>query len=245
MKWRTWPATAPRSCSAPNTSTCSRTPASQANQAAYAAVLQPGDTILGLDLAHGGHLTHGHKLNFSGKTLPRRRLSGEQENEQIDFDQMARLAAGAQAENDHRRRQRLSAEPRFRAFPRHRRLGRRLVAGRHGAYLRPGRGRPAPQSLRRVADIVTSTTHKTLRGPRSGLILARKNTAPPSIARFSPALRAVRSMHVIAAKAVCFLKPCSRNLSRTRSRCWPTRGRWREVWRSAASASSPAAPIPI
>ncbi len=82
---------------------------SQANQAAYAAVLQPGDTIMGLNLAHGGHLTHGHQLNFSGKTYHVVPYGVRKEDERIDYDELARLAARAQAEDDHRRRQRLSA----------------------------------------------------------------------------------------------------------------------------------------
>ena len=120
---------------------------SQANQAAYAAVLQPGDTILGMNLAHGGHLTHGHKLNFSGKTYNIVPYGVRKDDERIDYDELARLAAGAQAEDDHRRRQRLSAHARFRALPPDRRFRRRAVPGRHGAYRRTGGRRPASQSL--------------------------------------------------------------------------------------------------
>ncbi len=87
---------------------------SQANQAAYAAVLQPGDTILGMNLAHGGHLTHGHPLNFSGKTYKIVPYGVRRDDERIDYDELARTGRRAQAEDDHRRRQRLSAHPRFR-----------------------------------------------------------------------------------------------------------------------------------
>ena len=146
---------------------------SQANQAAYAAVLQPGDTVLGMNLAHGGHLTHGHHLNFSGKTYKIVPYGVRKEDELIDYDELARLADRAQAEDDHRGRQRISADYRFQALPRSRRFRGRAVPGRHGALLRPGRGGLYPNPCE-YADIVTSTTHKTLRGPRSGLILARE-----------------------------------------------------------------------
>ena len=90
---------------------------SQANQAAYAAVLQPGDTILGLNLAHGGHLTHGHKLNFSGKTYHVVPYGVRKDDERIDYDELERLAARTQAEDDRRRRQRLLARARLRPLP--------------------------------------------------------------------------------------------------------------------------------
>ena len=146
---------------------------SQANQAAYAAVLSPGDTIMGLNLAHGGHLTHGHQLNFSGKTYQVVPYGVRKEDERIDYDELERLAAGAQAQDDHRRRQRLSAHlsisrasarlpmPWARVF---------LVDMAHISGLVAAGLHPNPCQY---ADIVTSTTHKTLRGPRAGIILAQ------------------------------------------------------------------------
>src|SRR6202041_3144011 len=143
---------------------------SQANQAAYAAVLQPGDTILGLNLAHGGHLTHGHKLNFSGKTYQIVPYGVRKEDELIDYDELDRLAlehkpkmivAGA------------SAYSRVLDFARFRQaadsLGARVLGDMaHISGLVAAGVHPNPCLF---ADIVTTTTHKTLRGPRAGIIL--------------------------------------------------------------------------
>ena len=101
--------TAPSNCSGPSTPTCSRIQDRTANMAAYAAVIQPGDTILGLNLAHGGHLTHGHPLNFSGKTYKIVPYGVTKETETIDYDELERIAEREQPEADHRWRQRLSA----------------------------------------------------------------------------------------------------------------------------------------
>ena len=120
---------------------------SQANQAAYAAVLSPGDTIMGLNLAHGGHLTHGHPLNFSGKTYKVVPYGVRKEDERIDYDESGAPGARAPAQDDHRRRQRLSAHPRFRALPPDRRRGGRRLPGGHGAHLGPGGRRAASQPL--------------------------------------------------------------------------------------------------
>src|SRR6185503_5528098 len=150
---------------------------SQANQAAYAAVLQPGDTILGLNLSHGGHLTHGHQLNFSGKTYKVVPYGVRKEDELIDYDEVARLAeeytpkliiAGG------------SAYPRILDFARFREIADSvsallLVDMAHFSGLVAAGLHPNPCQW---ADIVTSTTHKTLRGPRSGLILARVQYGP-------------------------------------------------------------------
>src|SRR5438093_5264117 len=144
----------------------------QANQAAYAAVLQPGDTILGLNLAHGGHLTHGHQLNFSGKTYRVVPYGVRREDERIDYEELARLAE--------KERPKLiiaggSAYPRTLDFPRFRQVADSvgallLVDMAHFSGLVAAGLHPNPCQW---ADIVTSTTHKTLRGPRSGLILAK------------------------------------------------------------------------
>src|SRR5579862_2443023 len=146
---------------------------SQANQAAYGAVLQPGDTIMGLDLAHGGHLTHGHKLNFSGKMYHVVGYQVRRDDEQVDYDRAAQLAA------EHRPKMIIaggSAYPRQWDFRRFREIADSvgallLVDMAHFSGLVAAGLHPNPCEY---ADIVTSTTHKTLRGPRSGLILARE-----------------------------------------------------------------------
>src|ERR1700742_2130796 len=149
---------------------------SQANAAAYSSVIQPGDTILGLDLAHGGHLTHGHKLNFSGKLYRVVSYGVRKDTEQIDYDELEETAE--------RERPKLiigggRAYPRIFDFPRMRaiadKVGALLVIDMaHFAGLVAGGAHPSPVPH---AHIVTSTTHKTLRGPRSGLILSGQQYA--------------------------------------------------------------------
>ena len=176
---------------------------SQANQAAYAAVLAPGDTIMGLNLAHGGHLTHGHPLNFSGKTYHVVPYSVRQEDERIDYDEVERLArenkpkmiiAGA------------SAYPRTLDFARFRQIADAveaifLVDMAHIAGLVAAGLHPNPCQW---ADIVTSTTHKTLRGPRAGMILCKQKFAAAIDKLVFPGVQGGPLIHVIAAKAVCF-----------------------------------------
>src|SRR5579863_5196786 len=178
---------------------------SQANQAAYAAILQPGDTIMGLDLAHGGHLTHGHKLNFSGKTYHVVGYQVSKEDERIDFEHVAQLAA------EHKPKMIIaggSAYPRQWDFARFRQIadsvGAFLVVDMaHFSGLVAAGLHPNPCEY---ADIVTSTTHKTLRGPRSGLILAREKFAAAIDKNVFPGVQGGPLVHVIAAKAVCFLE---------------------------------------
>jgi glycine hydroxymethyltransferase len=178
---------------------------SQANQAAYTAVLQPGDTIMGLDLAHGGHLTHGHKLNFSGKTYHVVGYQVSKEDEQIDFGNMAKLA------EEHKPRMIIaggSAYPRTLDFARFRKVADSvgamlLVDMAHISGLVAAGVHPNPCEY---ADIVTSTTHKTLRGPRSGLILAKEKYGPAIDKTVFPGVQGGPLVHVIAAKAVCFLE---------------------------------------
>ncbi len=178
---------------------------SQANQAAYTAVLQPGDTIMGLDLAHGGHLTHGHKLNFSGKTYHVVGYQVSKEDEQIDFGQMAKLA------EEHKPKMIIaggSAYPRTLDFARFRKIADSvgalfLVDMAHISGLVAAGVHPNPCEY---ADIVTSTTHKTLRGPRSGLILAKEKYGPAIDKTVFPGVQGGPLVHVIAAKAVCFLE---------------------------------------
>src|SRR5277367_3165706 len=178
---------------------------SQANAAAYMTLLSPGECILGLDLAHGGHLTHGHKLNFSGKLY---RIVGYQvrkDTETIDYDE---LEATAQRE-----------KPKVivgggSAYPRHFDFARmRAIADKVGAYLMidmahfaglvAGGAHPSPVPH---AHVVTTTTHKTLRGPRAGMILCRQEFAAGVDRSVFPGQQGGPLMHVIAAKAICFLE---------------------------------------
>jgi glycine hydroxymethyltransferase len=178
---------------------------SQANQAAYAAVLQPGDTILGMNLAHGGHLTHGHPLNFSGKTYKVIPYGVRREDERIDYDELARLA------DEHKPKMIIagaSAYPRIIDFKRFREIADAvgaifLVDMAHFSGLVAAGLYPNPCEF---ADIVTSTTHKTLRGPRAGLILSRAQYAAAIDKVVFPGFQGGPLVHVVAAKAVCLLE---------------------------------------
>ncbi|MBZ5679629.1 MAG: serine hydroxymethyltransferase [Acidobacteriia bacterium] len=176
---------------------------SQANMEAYAAVLQPGDTILGLNLAHGGHLTHGHHLNFSGKTYKIIPYGVTKETETIDYDELEKLAE--------KERPKLiigggSAYPRIIDFVRMRQIADKvgalyLVDMAHFAGLVAGGVHPSPVPH---AHIVTSTTHKTLRGPRSGMILSKAEFAQAIDKVVFPGMQGGPLVHILAAKAVCF-----------------------------------------
>jgi len=178
---------------------------SQANQAAYSAVLQPGDTILGMNLAHGGHLTHGHPLNFSGKTYHVIPYGVRREDERIDYDELGKLAL------EHKPKLVIaggSAYPRIIDFKRFREVADSvgalfLVDMAHFSGLVAAGVYPNPCEY---ADIVTSTTHKTLRGPRSGMILSRDKYAAAIDKVVFPGVQGGPLVHVIAAKAVCFLE---------------------------------------
>jgi len=178
---------------------------SQANQAAYASVLQPGDTIMGLNLAHGGHLTHGHQLNFSGKTYHVVPYGVRKEDERIDYEELARLAA------EHKPKMIIagaSAYPRIIDFARFREIADSvgavfLVDMAHISGLVAAGLHPNPCQW---ADIVTSTTHKTLRGPRAGLILAKEKFGAAIDKVVFPGIQGGPLVHVVAAKAVCFLE---------------------------------------
>ncbi len=176
---------------------------SQANAAAFMTLIQPGDTILGLDLAHGGHLTHGHKLNFSGKLYKIAGYQVRQDTEVIDYDQLEAQAVQVQPK--------LiigggSAYPRQFDFPRMREIADKvgaffLVDMAHFAGLVAGGAHPSPVPH---AHVVTTTTHKTLRGPRSGLILCRQEFAAGIDRSVFPGQQGGPLMHVVAAKAVAF-----------------------------------------
>ena len=176
---------------------------SSANFEAYAAILQPGDTILGLNLAHGGHLTHGHHLNFSGKTYKIVPYGVTKETETIDYDEVERLAE--------RERPKLiigggSAYPRFIDFARMRQIADKvgatyLVDMAHFAGLVAGGVHPSPVPH---AQIVTTTTHKTLRGPRAGMILCTADLAAAIDKATFPFAQGGPLVHMVAAKAICF-----------------------------------------
>jgi glycine hydroxymethyltransferase len=178
---------------------------SQANMEAYSAIIQPGDTILGLNLAHGGHLTHGHPLNFSGKTYRIVPYGVTKETETIDYDDLEKLA-----EKEHPK---LiigggSAYPRIIDFARMRKIADKvgalfLVDMAHFAGLVAGGAHPSPVPH---AHIVTSTTHKTLRGPRAGMILAKQEFGAAIDKVVFPGMQGGPLVHIVAAKAVCFLE---------------------------------------
>jgi glycine hydroxymethyltransferase len=178
---------------------------SQANQAAYASVLQPGDTILGMNLAHGGHLTHGHPLNFSGKTYKVIPYGVRRDDERIDYDELAKLA------EEHKPKMVIaggSAYPRIIDFQRFREIADSvgaifLVDMAHFSGLVAAGLYPNPCDY---ADIVTSTTHKTLRGPRAGMILSKAQFAANIDKVVFPGFQGGPMVHVIAAKAICFLE---------------------------------------
>jgi glycine hydroxymethyltransferase len=176
---------------------------SQANEAAYAAVLQPGDVVFGMNLSHGGHLTHGHHLNFSGQTYRIVPYGVRREDETIDYEELARLAG------EHRPKLIIaggSAYPRIIDFRRFRQIADSvgallLVDMAHFSGLVAAGLHPNPCEF---ADIVTSTTHKTLRGPRSGLILCKAQYAAAVDKSVFPGRQGGPLVHVVAAKAVCF-----------------------------------------
>jgi glycine hydroxymethyltransferase len=176
---------------------------SQANQAAYSSVLKPGDTILGMNLAHGGHLTHGHPLNFSGKLYKIVPYGVRREDERIDYDELARLAL------EHKPQLIVaggSAYPRIIDFARFRQIADSvgailMVDMAHFSGLVASGVHPNPCDH---ADIVTSTTHKTLRGPRSGMILAKEKYGAAIDKTVFPGIQGGPLMHIIAAKAICF-----------------------------------------
>jgi glycine hydroxymethyltransferase len=175
----------------------------QANMAVYLTLLKPGDTVLGMNLAHGGHLTHGHPLNFSGKLYTIVPYGVRQSDERIDYDELERLA------DEHHPKMIIvgaSAYSRVIDFARIRTVADRIgapvftdmahIAGLVAAGVHPS---PVPHS-----DFVTTTTHKTLRGPRGGLVLCREQYAKDLDRTVFPGVQGGPLMHVVAAKAVCF-----------------------------------------
>jgi glycine hydroxymethyltransferase len=175
----------------------------QANMSVYLTLLKPGDTVLGMNLAHGGHLTHGHPLNFSGKLYTIVPYGVRKADERIDYDELDRLA------DEHKPKMIIagaSAYSRVIDFPRIRKAADRVgaavftdmahIAGLVAAGAHPS---PVPHS-----DFVTTTTHKTLRGPRGGMVLCRAQYAKDLDRTVFPGVQGGPLMHIIAAKAVCF-----------------------------------------
>jgi glycine hydroxymethyltransferase len=176
---------------------------SQANMAVYLTAVEPGDTVLGLDLAHGGHLTHGMKLNISGRLYRFLGYGVTRDTNRIDFEQVAALArehrpklivAGASAyprEIPHGRFAEIAREVGAKLFVDMAHYAGLVAAGLHD--------NPVP-----VADFVTTTTHKTLRGPRAGITMSRAEYAKEIDRSVFPGLQGGPLMHIVAAKAVCF-----------------------------------------
>jgi len=181
---------------------------SQANMAVYFSVLKPGDTVLGMNLAHGGHLTHGSPVNFSGRFFNIVPYGVNKENQTIDYEEVERLAL------EHKPKMIVvgaSAYPRIIDFEAFRRVADKVgavvmvdmahIAGLVAAGLHPN---PVP-----YAEFVTTTTHKTLRGPRGGMILCREEFAKTLNSNIFPGIQGGPLMHVIAAKAVAFKEALS------------------------------------
>jgi glycine hydroxymethyltransferase len=175
----------------------------QANMSVYLTLLKPGDTVLGMNLAHGGHLTHGHPLNFSGKLFTIVPYGVRKDDERLDYGELERLA-------DQHKPQMIvagaSAYPRVFDFERMARVAKRvgaplMVDMAHIAGLVAGGAHPSPVPH---ADFVTTTTHKTLRGPRGGMVLCREGYARDLDRAVFPGVQGGPLMHIIAAKAVCF-----------------------------------------
>ena len=175
----------------------------QANLSAYLTLLKPGDTVLGMNLAHGGHLTHGHPLNFSGKLYTIVPYGVRKDDERIDYEEFERLA------DQHKPKMIIagaSAYSRVIDFARMAAVAQRvgaplMVDMAHIAGLVAGGVHPSPVPH---ADIVTTTTHKTLRGPRGGMVLCRERYAKDLDRTVFPGVQGGPLMHIIAAKAVCF-----------------------------------------
>jgi len=176
---------------------------SQANMAVYIALLQPGDTILGMNLSHGGHLTHGHPLNFSGRYFRVIPYGVNRETEQLDYEELERLA------HEHRPKMIVcgaSAYPRIIDFERIAAIAHEVgavvmadiahIAGFVATGLHPS---PVP-----CCDVVTTTTHKTLRGPRAGMIMCKEKYAREIDRAVFPCVQGGPHVHIMAAKAVCF-----------------------------------------
>ncbi len=213
----------------------------QANMAVYLTLLKPGATVLGMNLAHGGHLTHGHPLNFSGKLYTIVPYGVRQDDERIDYEELEKLA--------HERKPDMimvgaSAYPRVIDFERIGAVGRAVgvpvvtdmahIAGLVAAKIHPS---PVPHS-----DFVTTTTHKTLRGPRGGMVLCRSQYAKDLDRTVFPGIQGGPLMHVIAGKAVCFKEALEPNFATYQAQIVANAKRLAANLSTPASAWSAAAP---
>jgi glycine hydroxymethyltransferase len=238
-----WPSSAPRQLFGADYANVQPHSGSQANAAVFMALCQPGDTVLGMSLAHGGHLTHGAKPNFSGKIYNAVQYGIRPDTGEIDYDEVERLA------REHKPRMIIAG---FSAYSRVVDWQRfRDIADAVGAYLLVDMAHvaglvaagvyPSPVN---IADVTTTTTHKTLRGPRGGLILAKSN--PELEKKFNslvfPGTQGGPLMHVIAAKAVAFKEAWSPASRTTSARSCSTPRPWPRCSCRAASTWSPAAP---
>lgn len=219
IRWSNWPSTVCASCTAPNTLTCSRSSGAQANMAVFLTVLKPGDTFMGLDLAHGGHLSHGSPVNTSGILYNAIGYKLSEETGTIDYDAMERLAL------EHKPKMIIGGASAYSREWDYKRM--REIADKVGALLMVDMAHTAGliaagllDNPVKYAHIVTSTTHKTLRGPRGGVILMGKDFENPwgvktpkgEIKKMSamlnsavfPGIQGGPLEHVIAAKAVAF-----------------------------------------
>ena len=175
----------------------------QANMAVYLTLLKPGDVVLGMNLAHGGHLTHGHPLNFSGKLYTIVPYGVRQDDERLDYEEFERLA------HEHKPKVLIAGASSYSRVIDFERMGKvaravgapLVVDMAHIAGLVAGGQHPSPVPH---ADFVTTTTHKTLRGPRGGMVMCRQQYAKDLDRAVFPGVQGGPLMHVIAAKAVCF-----------------------------------------
>jgi len=216
----------------------------QANMAAYFALIQPGDKVMGMQLDHGGHLTHGAKVNFSGKLYDFVPYGVDRETETIDYDEMERLAkehrpalivAGCSSYS------RIIDFPRFRAIADS--VGAPLMVDMaHIAGLVAGGVHPSPVPH---AQVVTSTTQKSLRGPRGGFVLTTSDLARKIDSAVFPNAQGGPLMHAIAAKAVCFGEALPQNSANMPPKSWPTAASWLRSWPQPGYGWSPAGPTII
>ena len=215
---------------------------SQANASAYAAILQPGDTILGLDLSHGGHLTHGHRLSFSGKLYRPTFYQVRRDTELIDYDELEAIAE--------RERPKViigggSAYPRLWDFARMRQIADKVGAKyifdmAHIAGLVAGGVHPSPVPH---AHITTTTTHKTLRGPRAGLVICGQDLAAAIDKAVFPGQQGGPLCTSLPPRRWHWARLCGPNSGLTPRRSWPTPRYLPRLCRRQVSASYPAAPI--
>lgn len=217
---------------------------SQANAAVYLSVLKPGDTLLGMSLAHGGHLTHGATVSMSGKIFHSVSYGLHPETEELDYDQVEKLA------HEHKPKMIVAGASAYARIIDWKRF--RKIADSVGAYLFVDMAHYAgliaagfyPNPVG-IADFVTSTTHKTLRGPRGGIIMAKPEHEKALNSAIFPQTQGGPLMHVIAAKAVAFKEASTSEFKNIRNRLLKMRGSWQKYCNSADYVSYPEKPTAI